>query len=812
MNYLLDAEFLKQLNEYEEKEVYIRIISLTNDEYPREQIEGRVSGGSINLDGASAVRRSCSLSMLALDNDAIITNEYWCFNNKFKLQIGLRNFINPIYPDIIWFDKGIYIITSFNISRSTSSLSISISGKDKMCRLNGEVSGSLPIGTDFGTEEIIEEVPIYDENGNPTGKTTYNTIINKLHLAQIIRNAVKEYGQEKDENIIINDLPEFGYELWDYRGDSPMYLFIKAENEIVPQEKAKLEYINMTFNNDTVLGGTKIDQIGKYFSLNTLDADYNKDCTILYYGTTPIVVAKIEYGDTAGYHQTPLVYSGDLVLGAGEPVTSMLDKIKTMLGNFEYFYDLQGRFIFQKNKTYLQELFSPANGNQVEPIALATPYIYKFEDISLFTQISDSPNIENAKNEYVVWGARKSATGDDLPIHARYAIDKKPTRYISPFVRYERINDIGYLEIEEVIINESNYKEGKYYEEGSENSYVLCTDKEYNGNKPLYNITLTNLASADKQLYHYNYKDQSYTKYTLPTEVYYKTIGTIVTQNKNYDEYYKNKKPEEEIDLIQYHYYTLREANREYNNIDYDWREIIYQMAIDFYANNQRPGFLKAIEKENSQFIGGRTGYEQYYSDLQAFWRQLYNPNPNAYDYQQYGDFYASNEEDKYWNHRIHHDPHSLNFWFDFLDVGGEISNYSVKKIETRTTVVNESSLKSIYYKETPEVQFIVYPKEEIPNDTNAYDKIIIQENMENLFYRSAQGSSIIDKINTLINQHAMQIAGISLTTIPIYYLEPNTRIYIEGYGDYTLDKISFSLTYNGTMSLTGTKVMTSII
>ena len=57
-----------------------------------------------------------------------------------------------------------------------------------------------------------------------------------------------------------------------------------------------------------------------------------------------------------------------------------------------------------------------------------------------------------------------------------------------------------------------------------------------------------------------------------------------------------------------------------------------------------------------------------------------------------------------------------------------------------------------------------------------------------------------------------MQIASISLTTIPIYYLEPNTRIYIEGYGDYTLDKISFSLNYNATMSLTCTKVMTSII
>jgi hypothetical protein len=57
-------------------------------------------------------------------------------------------------------------------------------------------------------------------------------------------------------------------------------------------------------------------------------------------------VAKIEPGDTAGYRLTPLVYPGDLISGIGESITSILDKIVQMLGNFEYFYDLDGRFIF----------------------------------------------------------------------------------------------------------------------------------------------------------------------------------------------------------------------------------------------------------------------------------------------------------------------------------------------------------------------------------------------------------------------------------------------------------------------------------
>jgi hypothetical protein len=58
--------------------------------------------------------------------------------------------------------------------------------------------------------------------------------------------------------------------------------------------------------------------------------------------------AKIEYGQTGGYRKTPLTYAGDLIANIGESITSVLDKIKNMLGEFEYFYDLDGHFVFQK--------------------------------------------------------------------------------------------------------------------------------------------------------------------------------------------------------------------------------------------------------------------------------------------------------------------------------------------------------------------------------------------------------------------------------------------------------------------------------
>lgn len=675
--YLQDLSFLQQLDYHHNKTINVRITLLGLDNEPREQIEGVATGGSINIDGASAVRRSCSLTISAAaameQNLPIITDANWCYDNQFKLEVGLNNNIEPKYPDIIWFDMGIYLITSFSKSRSTNAYNISISGKDKMARLNGDISGYIMAGTDFGTEEIVEKVE------NNKGELEYQITITKLTIPTIIRNAIKVYGQERDENIIINDLEDTAFELWEYRGDKPMYLILLFETG---QQYPKV--INMTFTQP------EISKDFKFYSFNTLDKDYNNDASSFPYGGKNCYLAKIEYGQTAGYHQTKLVYNSDLILNAGETVTSMLDKIKTMLGDFEYFYDLQGHFIFQKKKTYIQELFSPVNGEVVTPIILTSPYSYKFENEELFTAISNNPQINNIKNDFAVWCSRKGVGGADIPIHARCGIQKKPTSYISPW-----------------------------------------------------------------------------------------------------------------------------QGNKEYNIQNYDYRELIYQMAIDFYAHGQDTDFLIQLSQYNPQFINGKTGYEQYYIDIQAFWRQIYDPQPDDWAIEQYGEFYNSagsdgEGKDKYWNKKLHTDPNSLNFWFDLYDTTGEISKYNIEKIGVRSKVVNENSIKSIYFREIPEVQFIVSGKDEYKKDV-AYSPIWIQENMEQMFQRSGQSASAIDKINELVRQHTLINEAITISSIPVYYLQPNTRIYVAGQGDCTLDKISYSLAYNGTMSLTCNKIFKTI-
>jgi hypothetical protein len=101
MKNYIDDIFFNELFNTQEREIYARITALTFSEKPIEFIEGKVTGGSINIDGASNVRRTCSLTLVAQDIN--IKHFYWGLKNKFKLEIGLKNKINKEYPDIIWF-------------------------------------------------------------------------------------------------------------------------------------------------------------------------------------------------------------------------------------------------------------------------------------------------------------------------------------------------------------------------------------------------------------------------------------------------------------------------------------------------------------------------------------------------------------------------------------------------------------------------------------------------------------------------------------------------------------------------------------
>lgn len=727
-NPLMDKDFLLQLDRVKEKEVYARVIVLDFSEKPLEQIEGRVTQGSINVDGTSAIRRTCSLSLIAEQLD--INNFYWGLNNKFKLEIGLKNTISSIYPDIIWFPQGLYVFTSINISQDVGNFSVSINGKDKMCLLNGDISGSLSSSVDFGTLEeykynytrmIFDTLESYEKDkyylkdiaGYTLTSEDYNSahgyykkeqriVYTEIPLKTIIKNAVNVYGNEPLHNIVINDLEDFGVELLEYRGDSPLYLLKDINADI--------------FRNMSINGAQKCyTLIGTETALNAIEVydTLNQNAVIvptqvqLESGVGSIyTVVKLDYGTTAGYRLTDLTYAGDLIANIGESLTSIIDKIVSMLGNFEYFYDLDGRFIFQKKKTYSNNswnsIINTGDDSYVDAAAYTSAITYTFEDGVLITSFQNAPNLQNLRNDFSVWGKRTTVSGGEVPIHLRYVLADKPIYYRS-------------IEVESGIV--------------------------ING---------------------------------------------------------KSIKPQTSI---------------EYTTENFDWREIIYQMAKDYFQyNHTLDDYIYRVATANYQYYpSGYTGYEQYYTDLQGFWRQLYDPTVPSEDY----------NSETYWNINVDKYPEVLNFWFDFLDSNStELGKYKTNIVGNRPKAINDSNVSAIYFRGTPTVLFVTYDEYnkmvEAGDLKTGYTYIQLKDSMQNYFSISAQGVSAQDKLDELLYDNTYCVESINIAAIPIYYLEPNTRIFVKDdkskiNGEYIVSKITLPLTFNGTMQITATKAVAKI-
>lgn len=1013
-NPLLDNTFLKALYQQHNKEVYAKIIALTKDEDPVEEIQGRISsGGSINIDGTSTMRRSCSLTMIANEMDT--NNYYWGLNTKFQLEIGLSNTVvgyqgfdanltyftkvqdtytfieltpstylpntyyfyngeqyvlSRQYPDIIWFKEGRYVITSFSSSQSANAYTISLQGKDKMCLLNGEVSGSIYASVDFGKEEyekktytkveltdsknyidkyyyttkgeyavanidyIMYEPNLYyilegteyklcaDKDfsskktyyyqvynlatGEYDPKETYyklNSVINikSIPIKNIIKEAVHEYAQEPFGNIIINDLDDYGLELLEYRGDldTPLYMII-SENE----DDDVHEVIQITLNGKTVCYlydestsqyiQTTLEDIPKFNPRITLDfskapvVEYSKIKLDLNQDTI-YSVAKITYGETCGYRLTDITYAGDLISSVGETVTSILDKIVTMLGNFEYFYDTNGRFIFRKKQTYLDKSWNNIVDNDGDIYAESAMYtsadVWSFKDGLLISSFANNPSLNNVKNDYALWGTRTSVTGKELPVHLRYAIDKKPTYYkayngetyttdISETMKrrvYKEYYDVAYADAKKDFLGftrkENPIVEGKkqlssdwwymsdwynYYKKLTNgtppNDYVRLYATNRTGDPMMEKGYVENFCPGDyfpveggpetrvrSRLWLFHLIDGVYkfdasdvhgsgdsgikeetdgtitvAPFSSCTAHHYNNFvdlvnGVAVDKENATGFFYKPNFPEVTLEAIeenatQYAKEHVEEFIAEHVHVC-DWREIIYQMALDYRQHNHDDDFLIRIRENNSMddegewyYPTGYTGYEQYYVDIEGFWRQLYD---------------GTN-----WVPSVASSPESINFWFDFLDTDGDINKFSVKTVGDRSKSVNDNTIKAIYFREVPTT--ILCDNIATTERKSGYTYMQYIQGMEGLFNISSQGKSAKDVLDDYLYKYAYCIESVSINAIPLYHLEPNTRIFIEDKnsginGEYLINKITIPLSYNGTMSISATKAIDRI-
>lgn len=633
--YMNDMDFLTALDKLRIKSHYAKIVLLSFDEKPIREIQGNITGGNLSVNGSSSVRRTINLTMLADETNSDLENidNEISINKKVRVYVGYKNPLKSYaqYGDIVWFKCGMYVLSSANISRSTSGWTIFISGKDKMCLLDGTVGGTFPASVTF------HESYIYDNDENLT-------IVNPT-IFQIIYEAVNHWGGEAMENIIISDLEETVRLLVKYIGGKPIY-----------------------FNND-------------YTSFDfTPSADFPES-------------NMVSYGEDAGYRLVDFTYPGELILDAGDTVTDLLDKITTILGNYEYFYDLDGRFVFQEIKNYLNT-GSPLDELSEEDYTKSynnAKFMYSLTDLDTTTAITRNPNFDNIKNDFYVWGKRTTSNDVEVDIRYHLAIDTKP--------------DIEMA--------------GQYMWAVKDSETGLLIRYDFNQ------------ISSD-----------------------YAVAGY-------------------EVELV---------------GIPCDeWREELYRRAMNAQVTN--------------------SVYDNYYdSELIAEWRRLYDPmnsNWNSYSH---------------WNPDVFNNPENINYWLDFIDTGSEMGRYSIGEIGRRTMVESSDSYTSIYNQSPPDIIFIDgYNQEELEHYTMMGQKFfILTSEYQDLFVASSTGTSCFDKIREMLYQNLNYNTTISITCLPKYYMEPNNIIHIEDRksninGNYQITQFTLPLTYNGTMSITATQVLTRI-
>ena len=663
--YLKDSSFLKKFDGFKLKEQYAKIIVLTFDEKPIQEIEGKVVSGNFTFDGSSSMRRTGTLNMIAddIENDLTHTRYLLSINKKIEVLIGFTNTTDQ-YKDfpILWFPLGVYVIISPNISHNNEGINISLTLHDKMALLNGECGGTFPASVMF------HEVEDIDEDGNIQ--------IIQPTIYQIIQELVNHFGGEQIGKIIISDIDNKAKKVMKWIGSTPFYYY-KQEVKDVFQN-----FFNVNYPQDA------------------------EDITSIY------------YGQDVGYVVTDFIYPGELVSNAGDSIVTILDKIKSLLGNYEYFYDIEGNFRFQEIKNYLNTSYSKFLINQMELNNYLVDYasgksVYTFENANIIQSYSNSPQYQQIKNDFLIWGKRTSQEGKEIPIRYHLAIDKKP-------------------------------------EVGKKYKVFFYTDPE------------DGIRKAKKPLEYLN---------KLPETG---EVGQYYYVKNDNERIYKWSPENRNFELTSY---TIKQITTT------DWRTELY---------------LSGVQREP---FGLESNY--YYTELKNEW-------PKIYDVEN-GCFFEETLRR----------PYDIDYFLDFIDSPDAISEFGVQNIGRRTVALVDESINCIF---SPDILDIVL----IEKDQNTTKDLRqwcedrkqeysqIDSQIYAMLAMGGSSKSAYDEIKKELYQYTNYNEQISLTTLPIYYLEPNTRITVRDnasgiYGDYIIKSISLPLDVNGTMTLSCTKALERI-
>jgi len=664
--YLQDSTFLKLVDAMRIKEQYVKITVLDWAERPIREIQGYSTSGSISLNGDSAIRRTCNLSMVAENevNDLTNVDNLLSLNKKVEIEVGFLNTTGQYqeYP-YIWFPQGIYIINNPSITHSLDSgVQISLQLKDKMCLLNGDCGGTIP------SSVTLHETEDVDENGN--------TVITKPTIYQIIRELVNHFGGEQLSKIIISDVDTRVKQVMKWIGSTLLYIIKKTVSGVT-------QYTPTTSASAAVAAGT-----------------YNT----------------YEYGDNIGYINTDFTYPGELIADAGSSVCDILDTIKSTLGNYEYYYDIYGNFIFQEKKNYLNtsqstvEIENLSKDDYLVDMSKGKA-VYIFDNSDLIISYSNSPQYNKIRNDFVVWGIRENASGIEVPIRYHLAIDSKPDIGNTYQAFFYDDPDDGITKAKVPIIFASK---SAFPQTGAEGTFYM--------------------AENTGTIYKWNGSTKAY-------EVINVTLQSVTTK---------------------------------------DWRTELYLSGVMGEPNG--------------------TDSNYYYTELLNEWPKLYNV--------QAGTFY---------NDTIKH-PSDVDYYLDFIDSSAAISEFSISNIGRRTEVVSDDDINCIFEPEIPDLILLDTSDPDLAElraecEARGQDYIQMSGSLYNNVATGGGFNSAYDKVREMLYEYTSYNESIALTTIPIYYLEPNNRITVKDpasdiSGDYMISSITLPLDVASTMTISCTRAL----
>lgn len=683
--------FLLYLDQYPNKTQYAKITVLDWNEAEVEDITGRVTGGSLTLSGTSTVRRNGSISLCLAENDTFYKiediNNLLSLNKKVKIQIGFDiDFRLAAYNEVverIWFPLGVFIIKDPTLNRSSSGLTLSLSLSDKMALLNGEAGGSLPAAIVFSETDT--------QNADGTWTKTYNKI------KDIIISLVREHGGIPNDKIKIEDVDERAQKVMKWTDAGNLYQYER--------------------------GGVKY--------LDTATPDGANELAIY------------TSGENIGFILTDFTWPGQaLTANAGETVTSVLDKIKT-LGDYEYFFDIDGNFVWQRKKVYVYN-------NNDQSIPQADFYIgdtevakamvpqsfnsnnnisYDFTNSPLVISYSNTPQYKNIKNDYVVWGKRKTSSGAEMPIRYHTLFDN--------FSRYQGTEMVGVtFQGYWYLIAEPDIKGFKVLTRGAEISDTI---------KP----------QANK--YYWTSNETSYYIYDFNLKQYIKLENGLQS-------------------------YTISEGD--------NWRTVLYFKGRDIEAQGVESVY-----------------YEDYYNhpllkDLDIEWPKLYDLENRRFRV-------STPQKDQQYP-----DGDTIDYYCHVIDGGNNLNYQSVGRYLTK--VINDTNINCVYF---PDIgaNLILRIGEEFPEgyaDTENINVIRVSSEIYDELYAGGSQNSAFEQTRALVTQGTSYANSISLSTIPIYYLEPNTLIKVKDEesnidGVYVINSISLPLAYNGNMTISAAVALT---